>query len=255
MIISICSHKGGVSKTQSSINIAHALTLHDKKVLVVDLDIQLNLTRMFPSVVYSKSLYDLLKTEEHLSAEECIVPTHIPNLYLVPNIPKLSVLDNEIMQKFGTGSFNRMKQRLRDTVGEKFDYIIIDHPASLGVLPLIAVIASDLVIIPVSTGSNFSFEGINETLGFTNEARKNFNPSLKPAKLLLSMVKTRELAHRASIAVINEKFTQENLFKTSIPAAAVMETAEFLKQTIFQFKSSAPVAHAFKSLSKEIMEL
>ncbi|MBF0468768.1 MAG: ParA family protein [Desulfamplus sp.] len=255
MIISICSHKGGVSKTQSSINIAHALTLENKKVLLVDLDIQMNLTRMFPDIVHGKTLYDLLKREDPAPVNECIVSTKIENLHLLPNSPRLAVLENEIVQNFGTGSFNIMKYRLREATGEEYDYIIIDHPASLGVLPLTAVIASDLVIIPINTGSNFSLEGINEALGFVKEARKNFNPLLKPTKLLLSMVKPRELAHRASLAIIHEKFSEQNLFKTNIPAAAAMETAELMKQTMFQFKSSAPVANAFKSLSREIMEL
>ena len=254
MIISICSHKGGVSKTQSSINIGHALARQNKKVLLIDLDIQLNLTNMFPDITYRNTLHDLLK-DDPIPVDECIASTMIPNLYLIPCASKLAVLENEILQNFAGGSFNLMKHRIRDVIADQYDYIIIDHPASLGTFPLLAVIASDLTIIPISTGSNFSLDGVNEALSFVEKTKTNFNQNLKNTKLLLSMVKKRELAHRASLTIVQEKFTKNELFKTHIPAAAAMETAELMRQTIFQFRSSAPVANAFKAVSKEIMEL
>lgn len=254
MIISICSHKGGVSKTQSSLNIAHALALYKKKVLLVDLDIQLNLTRMFPDIAPKQTLYDLLKSENPTPTNECIVATPIPNVSILPNSVKLGMLENEILHSFGKGSFNRMKERLRETAEERFDYTLIDHPASLGVLPLTAVIASDQVLIPVNTGSNFSIEGLHEALNFVDEARKNFNPNLKPAKLILAMIKKRGIAHQTNLEAIERRFEPHHLCRTKIPAAAAMETAEMNKQTIFQLKRSTPVAKAFMALSKEIME-
>ncbi|MBF0202314.1 MAG: ParA family protein, partial [Desulfamplus sp.] len=160
---------------------------------------------------------------------------------------------NEILHKFASGSFNVMKNRLRDAARASFDYTIIDHPASLGVLPLTAVIASDLTIIPVNTGSNFSLEGVSEALSFIDEARKNFNPGLMPSRLLLSMVKKREIAHQSSLGIIKEKFGRDQIFSTEIPAAAAMENAEMNKQTIFQLKPSAPVAGAFRDVAREIM--
>lgn len=255
-ITTIVGHKGGTAKTTTAINLGAAIAkYYGKKVLVVDTDIQLNATSILHQGGGQHSLYNLLKKETDITADQCIYGTPYENLYLLPNIKSTAGLEQEIIVNFPQGSCFFLRDRFSKYARERFDITLIDSPANLGTFPLLSLIASDYAICPNETGSGFSLEGLKEVVSFVEAARKNFNEDLKFLRVLLTKVKVRELAHKATLALIENHYPADKIFETKIPSNAAVQTAELMKKTVFAFRTSASGAQAYKALASEFLEL
>lgn len=255
-ICCILGHKGGTGKTTTSINLSAALAkYHNKKVLIIDTDIQLNATSLFKQNIGTHSLYDIISEDSQVDMVDCIYGTSYENLYILPNIERTAALEQEIIMNYPKGSIFRLQKRLRAYVKKNFDFIFIDSPANLGTFPVLSLVASDYAICPVETGSGFSMDGLKEAIQFVSNARKNFNENLEFMGVLRTKVRAHELAHRAILRIIEDKIPENKLLKTKIPYNATIQTAELKKETVFKVRSNATGATAYRELAVEIIDL
>jgi len=184
MILSVANHKGGVGKTTTALTLGHALALLDKRVLLIDLDPQMNLSKTLERSNWDKLVnihYALRDGEIPLSS--LIQNTRIPNLDIVPSSEFLRAADVEFFHKYDFAL--RLRQQLTDAIREDYDFILIDCPPALNVLTVNALVASDYVIIPITPGM-YSLFGIEMLTQEIAEARKTLNTSVRVLGVLIT---------------------------------------------------------------------
>lgn len=212
-IISVVNQKGGVGKTTSVINIGAALATLGKKVLLIDLDPQGNLSAgldISPEDILVKNAYSSLVGS--VSLDDNIVHTKVENLDVVPSDTNLAGAEIELV-----GVMAR-EFRLNESVGplvKSYDYVFIDCPPSLGLLTLNALCASDSYLVPLQT-EFFALQGLAHILRTTELVRRHLNKSLKEEGILLTMFDSRS---NLSKQVYNEvrSFAGERVFQNIIP--------------------------------------
>ena len=254
-VISLVNQKGGVGKTTSSINLAASLGALRKKVLLVDLDPQGNTTTGvgINKAEFSKSVYDLLI--DNASLNETIIKTKFKNLYVIPATIYLAGADIELVDKSRQDpSFARgvqLKKHL-DEAREKFDYIIIDCPPSLGILTTNALVASDSVIIPVQC-EFFALEGIMQLLSSIRRSQKNLNPTLDIEGVLLTMYDNRTNLGQEVVENVKSYF-KERVYDTIIPRLVRLSEAPSHGKPIIAYDPHSRGTEAYLNLAKEVIE-
>jgi chromosome partitioning protein len=252
MIISIANQKGGVAKSTTAINLSAGLALEGYKVLLIDTDAQANSTRVFihPDVEapLEKSLYNVIINFSPLSS--VIRKTISNNLSFVPAHIRLSGIDLELAQAIDNRS-ERLKRAL-EAVKEQFDYIIIDTPPSLGILTINSFVASDKLLVPVSTGF-FALTGLVQLQETIDKVRQTqLNPTLGIIGVLCTF------SDRTNVSKDVEKQLREYfgdlVFKTVIPKNISLEEAHSNHTHIFDYSPNSAGALAYKELVKEVIQ-
>lgn len=263
MIFSFTNQKGGVGKTTTVLNLGAFLAKKGKKILLIDLDPQANLTSGIgykpPSESSPKdqdsslkknknpTIYEVMIGESKIS--EAFKATKIDNLFLIPSSLDLAGAEIELVNKMSRESL--LKKTLKD-IKSYYDYVFIDCPPSLGLLTINALVAARKVIIPVQC-EYFALEGLGQLSRSIEMIRKNLNRTLQVGGVILTMSDART---KLSKAVEDEvrKFFRQKVFKTVIPRNVKLSEAPSYGKPIILYDKSAPGSIAYKKSADEFIQ-
>jgi chromosome partitioning protein len=247
-IIAILNHKGGVGKSCTSQNLAAALKQLKKRVLVIDLDGQANLTEsMGLSIEEPQTVYGAMKGEYPLPLIETA-----SGITLVPSCLDLSAAESELINEPGREMILR-GLIAKATADKKFDYILIDCPPSLGLLTLNALTAADFIIIPVQA-QFLAMRGMAKLMNVIQIVQERLNPTLKVGGIVITQYDSRKTLNKSVSELIRESFC-DKVFKTFIRDNVALAEAPVNGQNIFEYSPKSYGAQDYMSLAKEVSKL
>ncbi len=246
-IISIANQKGGVGKTTTAINVSSLLAAAEKKSLLVDIDPQSNSSSGLSITNQNPSIYEVLIGTENIS--DVIIESYMPYLDLLPSNINLVGAEIEMVDMDGR---ERLLKNALDEISNKYDYIIIDSPPSLGLLTLNALAAAHSVLIPVQC-EYFALEGLGQLLNTINIVKKYYNPGLAIEGVLLTMFDTRlRLSHQVAEEV--RKYFGEKVFKTVINRNVRIAESPSYGKPIILYDAISTGAQNYMALASELLE-
>jgi len=248
-IIAIANQKGGVGKTTTTVNLAAALGVLEKKVLLIDADPQANATSGLGIDVDSVQLGTYQLLEHTKTAKETIVETSSPNVDLIPSHIDLVAIEIELVDK---DEREYMLKKAITQLKETYDYILIDCAPSLGLLTLNALTAADSVIIPIQC-EYFALEGLGKLLNTIKSIQKIHNPDLDIEGLLLTMFDSRL---RLSNQVVEEvrKHFEDMVFDTIIQRNVRLSEAPSYGESIIKYDASSKGAANYLNMANEVVK-
>lgn len=249
-IIAIANQKGGVGKTTTAINVSACLGLRGKKVLIIDSDPQGNTSSGLGINAKEAELtiYDCLVNETPM--EEVILETEYKNLFLCPGNINLAGAELELVDV--ESREYRLKSAL-STIKERFDFIFIDCPPSLGLITLNALGAADSVMIPIQC-EYYALEGLAQLTHTVKMVKQGLNPDLKIEGILLTMFDART---NLSVQVANEvkKYFGATVYNTVIPRNVRLSEAPSYGMPVIAFDKNSKGAECYKKLANEMIRM
>jgi chromosome partitioning protein len=243
MIISLLNHKGGVGKTTSAINIGAGMVELGKKVLLVDLDPQANLTLSLGIPRQKSTIYENIKGEGELEPF-----TVKPGMDVITSSLDLSGAEMEMINEAGREYILR---ELFEPVMDAYDYIIIDCPPSLGLLTLNALTCSRMVFIPLQT-EFLALQGLAKIKQVIDKVRFRLNKDLEIGGVLPTMYDARKVLNRDVVETIL-KYFGEKVFKTYIRDNVALAEAPAQRMDIFSYQPKSVGAQDYLNLCQEIL--
>jgi len=242
-VITIGNHKGGVGKTTTALNIGAGLSLQGKRVLLIDIDPQANLSQSLGVREPEVTIYGSIRGKYPLS------PVTTPEgLDLIPSTLDLSGAEVEL-----TGEAGReyILKELIEPLRDQYDYIIIDSPPSLGLLTLNALTASDELFITLQA-QYLALQGLSKLIEITDKIQKRLNRGLKIGGVIITQFDSRKVLNRDVVATIESHFSG-GVFNTRIRDNVALAEAPTAGVSIFKYNPGSNGAEDYAKLCYEIM--
>ena len=243
-VISISNHKGGVGKTTSAINIGAGLNLLKKKVLLIDLDPQANLTQSLGLINEPINIYGALRGEYKLQPIEIL-----KGLDVIPSTLDLSGAEVELSSEPGR---EYILKELIEPLRAYYDFIIIDSPPSLGLLTINSFTASDEILIPLQA-QYLALQGLAKLVEVVDKIKQRLNKGLKVGGVFITQYDSRKVLNRDVVDTIQAHFKDE-VFKTKVRDNIALAEAPSQGLDIFRYSSKSKGAEDYLALSKEVLK-
>jgi len=248
-IITFANHKGGVGKTTTTASVGTILSKEDKKVLLIDLDAQANLTHSIAAKSsIERTIYDALIGE--VSKEDSQLPIYQINNNL-DIVPADLALANTDLQLSAAMARERILERLLKQVSSQYDYILIDCPPSLGLLTLNAIVASDTVIIPL-VAEVLPFQGLTMIKDFIEMIKENINPNVSIGGILLTRWENSNLSKQIEEGLREQR--EIKVYNTKIRKNIKVAEAPLECVNIVEYAPKSNGAIDYMSYTKELIE-
>jgi len=250
LIIAIANQKGGVGKTTTAFNLSSALAFLGKSILLVDTDPQAHSTvsSVRDSSKYAKSLYDVM-VDSNMKIRDVIVRSSVPGLEVV--ISKISMAKLEPMLLGEIDGHFRLRD-VMEPIRNKYEFIIIDTPPTLGLITINALVAASYILIPIQS-SYLSLEGTDDLLETIEKIRKNVNPRLEILGVVITLHDKRTNISKDVVDRIKGVFGKK-VFKTIISKSVKLEESPAYKESIFTYAPYSVGAIQYKKLAEEVVQ-
>jgi chromosome partitioning protein len=247
-VFAVANQKGGVGKTTTAVNLGAYVAENGKRVLLIDMDPQANATS---SLGYDKrhidlTMYDVMINNVPLS--EMVIVTDRVGLDLAPAGLALAGAEVELV------GLPKREYRLAlalKQVLDRYDYVFVDCPPSLGLLTVNALTAASGAVIPIQC-EYLALEGLSQLLGTIKRIRERLNPSLAVMGVVMTMYDSRTLLSAQVVNEVRTYFPHE-IFNTIIPRSVRLAEAPSYGQSIFEYDGSSRGAQAYRALAAELM--
>ncbi len=244
-VIAFANQKGGVGKTTTAINLAAYMGAAGHRILLVDSDSQANATSSLGLRHPRRSLYDVLTGE--VPAGEAILPTEEPGVHLLPATPDLAGAEVEM------ATMENREMLLRKALApirDRYDFLFVDTPPSLGLLTINALVAADFLIVPLQS-EYLALEGLSRLLDTVDRIRNGLNPDLRLLGILLTMYDRRTTLAKEVEQEVRRYFPKET-FTTVVPRSIRLGESPSYGMSIRLYAPSSSGAEAYRLLADEV---
>jgi chromosome partitioning protein len=247
--VAVVNQKGGVGKTTTAVNLGASIAAAGHRVLLVDFDPQGNASSAvgYPKQRVELSIYDALSGGVSLS--DCIRPTEITTLYIVPANMELVGAELELI---GADRREFHLRNLLHSESERFDYVLIDCPPGLGMLTLNALVAAQGVVVPMQA-EYFAMEGLSALLTTIERVRDSFNPELTLEGILFCMYDARTNLAGQVLGEVRD-YLGEKVFDTSIPRNVRLSEAPSHGKPVLLYDMRCAGSQSYLQLAREFVE-